>query len=81
MKKRKKKWIRGTRGAISLILALLMLPFYSLAAVLVEAGRYQSAVRTLDEALSVSAYSVLSDYDSSLKDRFGLLAVSQDGDL
>ena len=81
MKKRKKKWIRGTRGAISLILALLMLPFYSLAAVLVEAGRYQSAVRTLDEALSVSAYSVLSDYDSYLKDRFGLLAVSQDGDL
>ena len=56
MKKRKKKWIRGTRGAISLILALLMLPFYSLAGVLVEAGRYQSAVRTLDEAPSVSAY-------------------------
>ncbi len=81
MKKWKKKWRKGARGAISLLLALLMLPFYSLAAVLVEAGRYQSSVRALDEALGSSAFSVLSDYDSYLKERFGLLAISQDGDL
>ena len=37
MRKWKQKWIRGTRGAISLLLVLLLLPFYSLAAVLVEA--------------------------------------------
>lgn len=81
MRKWKQKWIKGTRGAISLLLALLLLPFYSLAAVLVEAGRYQSAVRALDGALGSSAFSVLANYDSYLKERFGLLALSQDGDL
>ena len=46
-----------------------------------EAGRYQSAVRALDEALGSSAFSVLAGYDSYLKNRFGLLALSQDSDL
>ena len=35
MRKRSQIWRKGTRGAISLLLALLLLPFYSLAAVLV----------------------------------------------
>ena len=48
MRQRKHKWINGTKGAISLLLAMLLLPFYSLAAVMVENMRYQSAVRTLD---------------------------------
>lgn len=81
MKKRTHKWINGTKGAISLLLAMLLLPFYSLAAMLVEAGRYQSAVKTLDGALGSSAISTLANFDTYLKDRFGLLAISQDGDL
>ena len=81
MRKRSQIWRKGTRGAISLLLALLLLPFYSLAAVLVEAGRYQSALRALDAALGSSAYSVLAGYDSFVKDRFGFLSISQDDDL
>lgn len=77
MRQRKHKWINGTKGAISLLLAMLLLPFYSLAAVLVENMRYQSAVRTLDELLGTSSVSTLSQYDKHLKDRFGLLAVEQ----
>ena len=81
MKRRTHTWINGTRGAISLLLACLLLPFFSLAAVLVEAGRYQSAVKSLDGALGSSTISTLAQYDGYLKDRFGLLAVSQDSDL
>ena len=77
MRQRKHKWINGTKGAISLLLAMLLLPFYSLAAVLVENMRYQSAVRTLDEVLGTASVSSLSKYDKYLKDRFGLLAVEQ----
>lgn len=81
MKRRTHRWINGARGAISLLLAMLLLPFFSLAAMLVEAGRYQSAVKTLDGALGSSAVSTLANFDSYLKNRFGLLAVNQDGDL
>ena len=77
MKKRAHRWINGTRGAISLMLAALMLPFYSLAAILIETQRYQSSVRALDELLGTSSISVLANYDTYLHDRFGLLAVAQ----
>lgn len=77
MKKRAHRWINGTKGAISLMLAALMLPFYSLAAILIETQRYQSSVRTLDELLGTSSVSVLANYDKYLHDRFGLLAVAQ----
>ena len=77
MKKRAHRWINGTKGAISLMLAALMLPFYSLAAILIETQRYQSSVRALDELLGTSSVSVLANYDTYLHDRFGLLAVAQ----
>lgn len=81
MKKRNvKKLIKGTQGAISILLACLMLPFFSIAAVLVEVGRYQSTINALDAAIGSSAYSTLSDYDSYVFERFGLLAASQSGD-
>ncbi|MCD7755961.1 MAG: DUF5702 domain-containing protein [Firmicutes bacterium] len=78
MKKRVHKWINGTKGMIALLLAILMLPFFSLAAVLVESMRYQSAVRMLDEVMGSAAISTLGSYDSYLQSRFGLLAVSGD---
>lgn len=77
MKKRAHRWINGTKGVISLMLAALMLPFYSLAAVLIESERYQSSIRTLDEILGTSSVSVLANYDKYLHDRFGLMAVAQ----
>ena len=68
---------KDTRGAISILLACLMLPFFSLSAMLIEMGRYQSAVNALDSALGNSAYSTLAGYDSYVFERFGLLAAAQ----
>lgn len=71
------KFLQETKGIISLLLVLLLVPFYSVAAILVEVERYRSAVSGLDEAIDSSLMSVLSQYDSFLQDRFGLLAIGQ----
>ena len=85
MKKLKKfnllRYVNGTKGAIALFLAVLMTPFLSIAMLLVETGRYNSAVSILDEALGVSSISTLANYDKYLQERWGMLAVSQDKDI
>ena len=68
---------RDTCGAISLMLALLIVPFYSVAGVLVEVSRYKSALSGLDDAVNTSAMAVLAQYDQFLMDRFGLMAMGQ----
>lgn len=72
-----RKYVKGCKGAIALFLAVLMTPFLTLALVLVEAGRYNSAVSILDEAMGVSSTSLLANYDKYLQDRWGLLSVDQ----
>ena len=73
----KERLIKKTEGIISLLLVLLLVPFYSVAAILEEVGRYQSALRGFDSAISASETSVLAEYDQFLMDRFALLAIDQ----
>lgn len=73
----KERLIKRTEGIISLLLIVLLVPFYSVAAILEEVGRYQSALRGLDSAISSSEMSVLAQYDQFLMDRFALLAIDQ----
>lgn len=70
-------YINGTKGVISLFLAILMVPFATIAASLVNAARINSAVAVFDEALCNASNSTLGTYDEFLKKRFGLLAMSQ----
>lgn len=65
-------------GIISVMLAFLMLPFISVAGVVVETGRYYSINTMLSEILGSASYSTLANYDSYLQDRFGLLATDQE---
>lgn len=71
------KYINGTKGVISLYLALTMMPFSTLALVLVESARYQHTIQLVDEMLDCIGLSTLADYDSYLEQRFNLLSVSQ----
>ena len=73
--------INGVKGAISLFMAVLMTPFLTIALLLVETGRYNSAVSMLDEALGVSSVSLLANYDEYLHDRWGLMALDQKKDV
>lgn len=70
-------YVNGTKGVISLFLAILMVPFATIAGVLVNAARINSAVAIFDEALCNASNSTLGTYDSFLRERFGLLAMSQ----
>lgn len=71
------KYINGTKGVISLFLAILMVPFVMLAGVLIDAARIRSAAAIFDEALCNASNSTLGTYDQFLKQRFGLLAIAQ----
>ena len=46
----KRDLIRRTEGVISLLLVLLLVPFYSVAAILMEVGRFQNSYRRMDDA-------------------------------
>lgn len=86
MKKEDKKkkgsfGINGVKGAISLFMAVLMTPFLTIAMLLVETGRLNSAVSIMDELLGVTSMSTLANYDDYLQERWGLLAVAQDQDV
>ena len=72
------RYINGTKGAISLFLAILMVPFVTIAGALINAGRINSATAIFDEALCNASNSTLGTYDKFLRSRFGLLAMSQD---
>lgn len=71
------KYINGTQGVIAIFLAILMVPFATIAGVLVNAARIDSAVAIFDEALCNASNSTLGTYDSFLRKRFGLLAIAQ----
>lgn len=73
-----RRYINGTKGVISLFLAILMLPFVSVGGALLNAARVDSAIAIFDEALCNASNSTLGTYDSFLRTRFGLLAMSQD---
>lgn len=71
------RYVNGTKGVISLFLAILMIPFVTIAGSLVNAARINSAVAVFDEALCNASNSTLGTYDEFLQKRFGLLAMSQ----
>lgn len=72
-----RQYVNGTKGVISLFLVLVMLPFTSIALLLVQSARYQSAVQLVEEIVDCVGLSTIADFDSYLEQRFGLLALSQ----
>ncbi len=69
--------IKSTKGVISILLCLLVTPFLTLACGLVELSRYQSTEETLQGIINCASMSTLSNYDTYLQERFGILALSQ----
>ena len=73
--KKKFSFVKICKGSISIFLSILMTGMISLAALIVEGGRYRVAAQVLDEAAITSGLSSLADYDTTLQKRFGLYAV------
>lgn len=74
------KYISGTKGVISIFLAILMMPILSLSLLLVESVRYQNAMESVQELLASAGLSTLGNYDSYLDERFGLMGIDQGDD-
>lgn len=71
------RYINGGKGVISIFLAALMIPFVLQADMLIEVSRYHAVIAALENVMDVAATCTLSDYDSFLLQRFGLLAMNQ----
>ena len=76
----KKKILKSCKGTLAIFLCIISAPFMLLAYSLVEFSRMQGATENISEITDMSSLSTLSNYDSYLKERFGLLALSQDDD-
>jgi len=72
------QYINGTKGVISLFLVFIMLPFLSIALLLVESARYQHAYELVNEIMDSAGLSAEADFDSYLDERFGLIATTQE---
>ena len=76
----KNKLIKGVRGSISVILVIILTPMLTLAAVIVDTARLNMARSMVSSAGDLAMNSALADYDTILKDVYGLFAMSQDQD-
>ena len=74
---KKSSLMKQTRGAIAIFLAMLMMPFVTIAGALINAARFDSAYSVYYQSMSNAADSTLAEWDPFLKKRFGLMAVEQ----
>lgn len=65
-------------GAISVMLAFLLISVLSLSSTMMETARYRSMERLLNELEQNALFSLLGYYDSDLYKEFGLLAMEPD---
>ena len=66
-----------TKGAVSIFLVIVLLPMLSFSGLFVDMGRTKLAEETVTTAADLALNTVLSKYDSDLKDYYGLFASSQ----
>lgn len=73
---RKKAW-KAAQGSISIFLVIILVPVISVAGLIVDASRYQLAQSEVSAAADLTMNSALADYDTVLKEVYGLFAMSQ----
>ncbi len=69
------KFSKKTQGVISVFLILILLPTMVFSAILVDGSRMVSARAMSQEAADLAALSVLSNYNSALKEEYGLFSL------
>lgn len=69
------KFSKKTQGVISVFLILILVPTMVFSAILVDGSRMVSARAMSQEAADLAALSVLSNYNSTLKEEYGLFSL------
>ena len=71
------KFMRKNKGAISIFLVLVLLPMMSVASIFVDMSRINLAKSMAASAGDLALNTALTNYDSELKNLYGLFATSQ----
>lgn len=69
---------KSVKGVITVFVSLMLVAVLSLGTLVLEAGRLQVARTQLSEATASAATSMIADYDASLYERYGILAIDTD---
>lgn len=75
--KMKEKTKKKIRGSISVLLVIILLPMMTFSAVVVDVSRVNMAKQMMSSAGDLTMNTALANYDTILKDVYGLFAMSQ----
>lgn len=67
-----------TKGAISIFLVIILVPMMTVSSLFVDAGKVKLAKGVAESAGDLTLNTALTDYDTMLKDMYGLFATAQD---
>lgn len=67
-----------TKGAISIFLVIILVPMMTISSLFVDAGKVKLAKGVAESAGDLTLNTALTDYDTMLKDMYGLFATAQD---
>ena len=68
---------KGTRGAISVFLAIILVPCIVISSVFVDASRVNLSKTTAESAADLALNTLLTNYDADLKEWYGMVASCQ----
>lgn len=74
------KFFSKTKGVVSVFLVIILVPMMVISALFVDASRVQLAGSVAASAGDLTLNTALTDYDSLLKDMYGLFVTAQDTD-
>lgn len=74
---RKEKTFKKIQGSISVLLVIILLPMMTFSAVIVDVCRVNMAKQMMSSAGDLTMNTALANYDTILKDVYGLFAMSQ----
>ena len=66
------------RGSISIMMVIILLPMMTFSAVIVDTSRINMAMQMMSSAGDLTMNTALANYDTILKDVYGLFAMSQE---
>ena len=73
-----KRTTKNKQGVITVLISLMLAGILSFGTLVMEAGRLQGARTQLDDANISAATSLIASYNSTLYDRYGLLAIDNE---
>ncbi len=73
-------FINKTKGAVSVFLVIILVPMLTMSALFVDASKVKLAKSVAISAGDLALNTALTDYDTKLKDLYGIFATAQDTD-